>query len=69
MATPLDPAIVLAHEAAVKADEAFYRDPLTGLMVMTAKKHAARGYCCGSGCRHCPYPPEEQARAGRPTPL
>ena len=25
---------------------------------------ARRVACCGSGCRHCPYPPDEQARAG-----
>lgn len=26
-----------------------------GLMVMTEKFHRDRGYCCGNGCRHCPY--------------
>ena len=26
-----------------------------GLMVLTAKYLAERGYCCGNGCRHCPY--------------
>ncbi|MCH6234883.1 DUF5522 domain-containing protein [Cognataquiflexum rubidum] len=26
-----------------------------GLMVFTAQYHLRRGYCCGSGCRHCPY--------------
>jgi hypothetical protein len=26
-----------------------------GLMVFTAKYHLKRGYCCGSGCKHCPY--------------
>ncbi len=24
-------------------------------MVFTAKYHLLRGFCCGSGCRHCPY--------------
>ena len=24
-------------------------------MVFTAAYHLKRGYCCGSGCRHCPY--------------
>jgi hypothetical protein len=24
-------------------------------MVFTAKWHLKRGYCCGNGCRHCPY--------------
>ena len=26
-----------------------------GLMVFTAACHLRRGYCCASGCRHCPY--------------
>jgi hypothetical protein len=24
--------------------------------VFTAQHHLKRGYCCGNGCRHCPYP-------------
>ncbi|MBK8397873.1 MAG: hypothetical protein IPL26_21875 [Leptospiraceae bacterium] len=26
-----------------------------GLMVFTEKFHLKRGFCCGNGCRHCPY--------------
>ena len=26
-----------------------------GLKVMTEHYHQKRGYCCSSGCRHCPY--------------
>ena len=26
-----------------------------GLMVFTEAYHKKRGYCCESGCRHCPY--------------
>lgn len=26
-----------------------------GRMAFTARYHLRRGYCCGSGCRHCPY--------------
>ena len=26
-----------------------------GLMVLTESYHKKRGYCCESGCRHCPY--------------
>jgi hypothetical protein len=26
-----------------------------GLIVLTEKYHLERGYCCGNGCRHCPY--------------
>lgn len=25
------------------------------LVVLTAKYHLDRGYCCGNGCKHCPY--------------
>ncbi len=24
-------------------------------VVFTAQYHLRRGYCCNSGCRHCPY--------------
>ena len=33
--------------------EDFYWE--NGLMVFTEAYHLKRGYCCGSGCRHCPY--------------
>jgi hypothetical protein len=33
----------------------FYFDK-DGLMVFTAEYHLRRGYCCESGCRHCPFP-------------
>ncbi len=26
-----------------------------GLFVFTEAYHLRRGYCCRSGCRHCPY--------------
>jgi len=26
-----------------------------GYMVFTEKYLLDRGYCCGNGCRHCPY--------------
>jgi hypothetical protein len=34
-------------------------------MVFTAAYHLKRGYCCGSGCRHCPYR-EEAHSVSRP---
>ncbi|MCB0984749.1 MAG: hypothetical protein KDB06_08865 [Ilumatobacter sp.] len=43
------------HAAAVNANLPGYRDPATGLVVFTARFLAERGYCCSSGCRHCPY--------------
>ena len=26
-----------------------------GFLVFTEQYHRKRGYCCQSGCRHCPY--------------
>ena len=26
-----------------------------GFVVLTEKYHLDKGYCCGNGCRHCPY--------------
>ena len=43
------------HEEACARGDHFYIDPKTGYMVMTKIKHEARGRCCGSGCRHCPF--------------
>lgn len=34
----------------------------TGLMVFTEKYHLERGYCCKSGCRHCPYQHKDSDR-------
>ncbi|HSR70595.1 MAG TPA: DUF5522 domain-containing protein [Acidobacteriota bacterium] len=30
-----------------------------GLFVLKAEYLLRRGYCCGNGCRHCPYPKED----------
>jgi hypothetical protein len=38
----------------LKPGEDFYIDEL-GRYVFTAEYHLKRGYCCQSGCRHCPY--------------
>lgn len=32
----------------------FYYDEHNNL-VLTARYHVERGFCCGHGCRHCPY--------------
>ncbi len=26
-----------------------------GRLVFTEQYHIKRGYCCGSGCKHCPF--------------
>lgn len=37
----------------LKENEDFYWE--NGFMVFTEAYHKKRGYCCQSGCRHCPY--------------
>jgi hypothetical protein len=32
----------------------YYLSP-DGFIVFTEKYHLKRGYCCKSGCKHCPY--------------
>jgi hypothetical protein len=49
--------ILARHTEAVDAGRPLYRDPTSGLAVFTARFLAERGYCCDSGCRHCPYLP------------
>ena len=42
-----------------------------GLVVLTAQYLRDRGYCCTSGCRHCPYGFEREtcpAQPGEPKP-
>ena len=39
----------------LEAGRDYYTDPATGFMGFTERYLAERGYCCGSGCRHCPY--------------
>lgn len=41
--------------------EDFYREG--AFVVFTARYHLRRGYCCESGCRHCPYRAASQAHA------
>ena len=47
--------IMARHSEAVAAGDPSYDDPATGLSVFTAEFLAERGYCCDSGCRHCPF--------------
>ena len=39
-------------EPLVEGEDYYFED---GLMVLTARYHLRRGYCCEQGCRHCPY--------------
>jgi iron complex transport system substrate-binding protein len=44
------------HAHACASNQPTYTDPVTGYAVFTADFLRQRGYCCGNGCRHCPYP-------------
>jgi hypothetical protein len=35
----------------------YYIDEQSGLFVLTAHFLLKREYCCGNGCKHCPYIP------------
>ncbi len=59
---PLPAEVLAAHDEAVRAGADGYTDPGTGYFVFTAAYLAARGTCCGSGCRHCPYNVPNDAR-------
>jgi hypothetical protein len=52
---PLYHEIMAAHADAIRQGQSLYRDPDTDLYVMTAVHLWERGYCCFSGCRHCPW--------------
>ncbi|MDQ1381603.1 MAG: hypothetical protein QOJ71_2322 [Actinomycetota bacterium] len=56
---------VRAHAEAIERGDETYVDPVTGYFVLTEATLRARGACCGSGCRHCPYSEAEQRAAGR----
>jgi len=43
----------VADEEPLKEGEDFYREGQ--YIVFTEKYLKKRGYCCESGCRHCPY--------------
>jgi hypothetical protein len=36
----------------VEGEDFYYEN---GLVVLTEKYHLEKGFCCGNGCRHCPY--------------
>ena len=60
-----------AHTCAVRKGELMYIDPVTGYSVFSQLASSQRGYCCGSGCRHCVYDhmhvtPERKAKIRPP---
>lgn len=49
------PTVVAAHDAAVSRGDDGYLDPTSRLFVFTEASLLAKGPCCESACRHCPY--------------
>lgn len=41
----------------------YYYSP-EGYLVFTEQYHIKRGYCCQSGCRHCPFGFHDKAGKG-----
>ena len=37
----------------VEGEDYYYNDQ--GYIVLTESFHLKKGYCCGNGCKHCPY--------------
>ena len=37
----------------IEGEHFYYNE--NNLLVFTEKYHLQRGYCCGNGCKHCPY--------------
>ena len=59
-----DPAPPTQSQPQPLAPEDFYTE--NGFLVFTAAYHLKRGYCCNSGCRHCPYQCAEAPQHPRP---
>ena len=50
------------HSALREEDEDCYWDG--PYLVFTESFHLKRGYCCSSGCRHCPWKDKESPLPG-----
>ena len=40
-------------EALVEGIDFYYNED--GYVVLTETYHLKKGFCCGNGCKHCPY--------------
>ncbi|MBI2672850.1 hypothetical protein HYX19_01180 [Candidatus Woesearchaeota archaeon] len=55
MSKDLEEEIERIHKEACLNKKDTYIDPVTGYKVFTEFYLLEQGYCCQSGCRHCPY--------------
>jgi hypothetical protein len=47
-----EPEKPIQPETPLSPEDFYYEGPY---MVFTEAYHRRRGYCCNSGCRHCPF--------------
>lgn len=40
-------------EQLIEGEDFYYSEQ--GYIVLTEQYHLKKGFCCGNGCRHCPY--------------
>jgi Family of unknown function (DUF5522) len=43
----------MANNDLVEGEDYYFNGD--GYIVLTEKYHLEKGYCCGNGCKHCPY--------------
>jgi len=41
------------NDPLIEGEDFYYNED--GLFVFTEKYHLSKGFCCGNGCKHCPY--------------
>jgi len=41
------------NQKLIEGEDFYFNE--NGLMVLTEKYHLEKGFCCGNGCKHCPY--------------
>jgi 23S rRNA (cytidine1920-2'-O)/16S rRNA (cytidine1409-2'-O)-methyltransferase len=56
---PGEPTASLSEGRLVEGEDYSIED---GLMVLSSSFLLKRGYCCGSGCRNCPYPESDRLK-------
>lgn len=47
----------------VEGTDFYYNEQ--GFIVLTEKYHLEKGFCCGNGCRHCPFDYEKVPEPAR----
>jgi Family of unknown function (DUF5522) len=59
------PGLPALEDSGLASEDYYFEGPY---LVFTAAYHLKRGFCCGSGCRHCPYRESSGAAQSEPAP-